>query len=133
MKRLFVDTGAWYALVDREDPYHERAKSFYEKNRLLFVTTNFVFDEAVTLIMNRLGWRIAAQFGAGLKESRLVGLSPVLDIDEDRAWEVFLRYKDAGFSYTDCTSFSVMDRLKVDTVFGFDSHFRVKGFHVTPE
>jgi len=133
VKSLFVDTGAWYALIDNKDPYHKRAKKFYEKNNLPFVTTNFIFDETITLMTNRLGWGITARFGSGLKESRLVNITPVLVIDEDRAWEIFLQYKDAGFSYTDCNSFAVMERLKIDTVFGFDGHFRIKEFQVLPE
>ena len=133
MKSLFVDTGAWYALIDNKDPYHKRARKFYEKNNLPFVTTNFIFDETITLMTNRLGWGIAARFGSGLKESRLVNITPVLDIDEDRTWEIFLQYKDAGFSYTDCTSFAVMERLKISAVFGFDGHFREREFQVLPE
>jgi uncharacterized protein len=132
VKSLFVDTGAWYALIDSKDPYHKKAKKFYEKNDLPFVTTNFIFDETITLIANRLSWGIAAEFGEGLKESRLVAISPVLDIDEDSAWNIFLKHKDAGFSYTDCTSFAVMERLKIHAVFGFDGHFCVKGFQVLP-
>ena len=133
MKSLFVDTGAWYALIDNKDPYHKRAKRFYENNSLPFVTTNFIFDETITLMTNKLGWGMAARFGSGLRESRLVNITPVLDKDEDRTWEIFLQYKDAGFTYTDCTSFAVMERLKISAVFGFDGHFCVKEFQVLPE
>lgn len=128
MKRIFVDTGAWYALVDRKDPYHTRAKAFFDNNAIPFITTNFVFDEAVTLIMNRLGWSVAAAFGEGLKKSSFATIAVVTDGDEEKAWEIFLKYKDAGFSYTDCTSFAVMRRLKIDTAFAFDEHFKILGF-----
>ena len=43
--------------------------------------------------------------------------------DESKAWEIFVRYEDKGFSFTDCTSFAIMERLKIDTVFVFDDHF----------
>ena len=108
MKRLFVDTGAWYAVVDKKDPDHNNAEYFLKNNKIPLVTTNFIFDETVTLLMSRLGWSIAKDFGQRLKNSSFVSLIIVKDEDEEKAWEIFLKYKDNNFSYTDCTSFAVM-------------------------
>jgi len=36
---------------------------------------------------------------------------------------IFKRYTDKGFSFTDCTSFSIMRSLKPKRVFAFDKHF----------
>jgi len=132
MKRLFVDTGAWYALVDKSDPDHKEAVSFMEKNKIPLLTTNFVFDETVTLLRSRLGWSVAKEFGQKLKDSRFASLIAVKDEDEGRAWEIFLKYKDKDFSYTDCASFAVMERLKMDAVFTFDSHFKTMKFNAMP-
>jgi predicted nucleic acid-binding protein len=133
MKRIFVDTGAWYALVDKKDPDHFRAKEFYDRNTIPFITTNFIFDEIITLLMSRLGWKVASEFGDGLKRSSFVSLVAVMDADEEKAWEIFLRYKDIRLSYTDCTSFALMERLKIDTAFTFDEHFKTMKFKVVPE
>ena len=62
MKRLFVDTGAWYAVVDKKDPDHKEAEHFLTNNKIPLLTTNFIFDETITLIRSRLGWRIAKDF-----------------------------------------------------------------------
>lgn len=132
MKRLFVDTGAWYALVDRNDPDHKEAVSFIKNNKIPPLTTNFVFDEAVTLLRSRIGWNVAKEFGQRLKDSRFVSLISVKDEDEEKAWEIFLKYKDKDFSYTDCTSFAVMQRLKIDVAFTFDSHFQTMKFLAMP-
>ena len=70
MKRLFVDTGAWYALVDKNDPDHKEAVSFIRNNKIPLLTTNFVFDETITLLRSRLGWSVAKEFGQRLKDSR---------------------------------------------------------------
>ena len=75
MKRLFVDTGAWYALIDRNDPDHKNAADFFRSNKTPLITTNFIFDETVTLLRSRLGWGIAADFGKKLKDSGFVTLS----------------------------------------------------------
>ena len=132
MKRLFVDTGAWYALVDKNDPDHKSAEHFLRNNKIPLLTTNFVFDETITLIRSRLGWNISKEFGQRLKDSRFVSLIAVKDEDEEKAWEIFLKYKDKDFSYTDCTSFAVMERLKLDAAFSFDSHFQTMKFQVMP-
>lgn len=132
MKRLFVDTGAWYAVVDKKDPDHSQAEQFLRNNKIPLLTTNFVFDETITLIRSRLGWNAAKEFGERLKKSGFVSIVAVRDEDEEKAWEIFLKYKDKDFSYTDCTSFAVMERLRIDTAFSFDSHFKTIGFQVAP-
>ncbi len=113
MRRLFVDTGAWYAIVDRKDPDHNNAAAYIKANRIPLITTNFVFDETVTLLRRRLGWGIARDFGKKLRSSGFVSLAPVNNDDEETAWDIFLKYKDKNFSYTDCTSFAFMKRLKM--------------------
>lgn len=132
MKRIFVDTGAWYAIVDKKDPDHKQAEAFLRNNKSPIVTTNFIFDETVTLLRSRLGWDVAKGFGQNLKNSSLVSMVAVKDEDEERAWQIFLKYKDQDFSFTDCTSFAVMERLKLDTAFSFDSHFEAMKFQRVP-
>lgn len=133
MKQVFVDSGGWYAVADRRDPDHAVAVSFLKGNPLPLVTSNFVFDESVTLIRSRMGWEVAADFGRKLLSNRLVSIVGVRSEDEERAWEIFLKYKDQAFSYTDCTSFAVMERLKIDTAFAFDEHFKTMKYHVMPD
>jgi len=132
MNRLFVDTGAWYALIDKKDPDHFIAKKFFDSNNTPLITTNFIFDETSTLLMSRLNWDIACKFGEKLKDSKFVSLASITDDDEIIAWEIFREYKEAGFSYTDCTSYAFMGRLKIDTAFTFDAHFKTMKFKVVP-
>ena len=61
-----------------------------------------------------------------------MSLAVVKDIDEEKAWEIFLKFKDKEFSYTDCTSFALMQRLQIDTAYSFDSHFKIMKFQVLP-
>lgn len=132
MRRVFVDTGAWYALVDGNDPDHPAARRFFETNRLPLVTTNFVFDETVTLLRRRLGWSVACEFGLGLRGSGLAAVAYVTVEDEDAAWTIFRKFGDKDFSYTDCTSFAVMERLRLRTAFAFDRHFAAMEYQVEP-
>ncbi len=42
------------------------------------------------------------------------------------------RYKDKEISLTDCVSFELMERLRLDTAFAFDADFRDCGFRMLP-
>ncbi len=47
--------------------------------------------------------------------------------DEEKAGEIIRRYTYKSFSYTDATSFVVMERLGIKEAFAFDPHFRQYG------
>lgn len=132
MNEIFVDTSAWYAIVDKDDSDHAAAVAFHSSNTIPLITTNAVFSETITLIRYRIGHDAASIFGQKLKESSFVRLLPVTSKDEERAWEIFIKYRDQDFSFADCTSFAVMQRLKIGTVFTFDRHFSVMKFGVMP-
>ncbi|MGQ0544029.1 MAG: type II toxin-antitoxin system VapC family toxin [Betaproteobacteria bacterium] len=132
MIRFLVDTGAWYAFADREDPDHHAVAQCLEDRSGRLITSNFIFDESVTLIRHRLGFAAARGFGESLLASSPARLLAITRGDEARAWEIFLRYRDKSFSYTDCTSFVLMRRLGVDTAVTLDRDFRSFGFTCLP-
>ena len=43
--------------------------------------------------------------------------------DEERAREIINTYEDKAFSYTDATTFAVIERLGIKSTFTFDEHF----------
>lgn len=132
MIRFLVDTGAWYAFADREDPDHQAVAQCLEDRSGRLITSSFIFDESVTLIRHRLGFAAARGFGEALLASMPARLLAITRGDEARAWELFLRYRDKSFSYTDCTSFALMRRLGVDTAVTLDRDFRSFGFTCLP-
>lgn len=124
---LFVDTSAWYALLDRNDRNHVAAVRFVQQSALPFVTSTYILDETVTLLKRHLGHATAARFGDRLWSEEVARLVRVSSEDELRAWAIFRRYDDKGFSYTDGTSFALMERLQLDSAFAFDAHFEQYG------
>lgn len=124
MPRIFIDTSAWYALLDKTDSFHASATGSYRSIAHPLVTTNYVADEIITLAKNRLGYKIAVEIGRNLWNEEVATLINVTSSDEKKAWEIFVRHQDKGFSFTDCTSFAVMERLGIIEVFAFDEHFR---------
>ncbi len=99
-RAVFVDTSAWYAYLNRADPDHTAVANFLEGFSGQLVTSNYVFDELITLVRMRMGHK------------------------QDRS--------DKTYSFTDCTSFVVMRRLKLTSVLATDKHFRQEGFSVYP-
>ena len=127
-----MDTGAWYALVDADDPDHGRLAPCFREHRGRLITSNFVFDEAITLTRYRLGWPVASRLGAQLRTGQVALVERVTSIDEDAAWAIFSSYRDKSFSFTDCTSFVVMRELKLQEVLTTDHHFSQAGFLTLP-
>lgn len=123
LRFIFTDTSAWYAIIDRNDVNHTAALQFIEKLDRPLLTSNFIIDEILTLIKNRLGYDLAVDLGQKLWNQEIAKVSRVTEKDEQAAWKIFVQYRDKGFSFTDCTSFVLMDRLKVNTAFTFDDHF----------
>ena len=49
------------------------------------------------------------------------------------AWELFVRYADQRFSFTDCTSFALMRAIGIAEAFTFDRRdYAAAGFGVLP-
>lgn len=132
MKKIFVDTGAWYALIDRRDPNHDRVVPVFEEFKSRLVTSNFVVDETLTLLRYRLGWQIAYTFGEKVRSNTLAHTIRIQSADEQSAWDIFVRYQDHSFSFTDCTSFAVVERAKITVSLALDDDFRSYGLHCLP-
>jgi len=129
---IFADTSGWYALVDESDPDHPRARHWFKQNRLPLITTDYILDEVLTLIRTSLEHRKAVEFGEKLLASRLAQLISVTKEDKERAWAIFQRYDDKVLSFTDCTSFAVMERLEIDTAFTVDHDFEALRYIMVP-
>ncbi|MBI5190832.1 MAG: type II toxin-antitoxin system VapC family toxin [Nitrospirae bacterium] len=132
MKRIFVDTSGWYALLDGDDPNHSAATAWFKENKYPLITCNHVFSETLTLVKYRLGHEQAETFGGKLRVSRSVLLYRVEAEEEEAAWALFTKYSDKQFSFVDCISFAVMHSLKVKDALAFDKHFRQAGFNMVP-
>ena len=124
--KVFVDTGAFIALADADDENHKAAAAFYRNAKergMRFVTTNFVVCETLNYLRARISHNIAVLFRENLKKSGFIEIVTVTSSIEDAAFTIFKRYTDKDFSFTDCTSFSIMRSLKLKSTFAFDKHF----------
>lgn len=138
MSRVFADTWAWYALAEAADSDPTVAQLANEEllnDGTTFVIANLVLAETITLIRYYLHHSAAVRFWYTLWqliENGLVELIRIDEIHETAAWEIFEKYADQTFSYTDCTSFAVMRALDLRRAFTGDQHFATMGFALVP-
>lgn len=132
MKLVFADTGAFYALVDRRDPAHERACAYYENRDGVLLTTDFVFAETMSLVTKRVGKHPAVALGRGILESPSVRIEEPSPEVREAAWKLFSTQPDKDWDLVDCISFALMEAFGTREVFGFDRHFAQRGFRLLP-
>jgi len=133
--QLFADTGAWLAYLDQGDALHNAARSALaslQGQRVTFFTSDYVVDETITAILTRAGHRFAVVFGNWVQSEHRVRIVKVDDDLWQAAWQLFKRHDDKAFSFTDCTSFVIMQRQGLVDVFSFDHHFEQMGFRLWP-
>lgn len=132
MDRVFVDTSAWFAYANRKDPDHAAVSKVFRESGDRITTSNFIFDETLSLCRYRLGHGAATKIGAVLLDTDTVDLIRITPEDEQTAWTLFCQRQDQRYSFTDCTSFSLMRRLGIGTALALDDDFRIEGLQVVP-
>ena len=133
MQFLFVDTQGWVALSNKRDSFHQKAltvKKTSIKQGKKFITSNYVLDETYTLILLRIGHKEAIKFGEIVHRSPIIQVVHVTEKIEKEAWQLFKKYSDKKFSFTDCTSFIIMNQYCLYEAFTNDHHFEQIGFKI---
>ena len=128
MKGVFVDTGGWFAAVAKRDHDHHSAAAFLRNWRGKLLTTDYVLDETLTLIRARIDHDTAIRFLESFQASPSIELVFVAESDFHNAADLFSKRSDKQWSFTDCTSFTVMERLGLRQALAFDAHFAQAGF-----
>ncbi len=124
---IFVDTSAWYASVMPSDPNHVAAAGWLKANQEPLLTTDFVIDETLTLLKSRGHFRRALAVGSELFQGRRTTVRYLTEAEIQAAWQVFQRFADKDWSFTDCSSKVIIEQLSLTTAFAFDQHFRQFG------
>lgn len=120
---IFVDTGAWIARFYPADQHHNKALAWFRQNRQVLVTTDYIVDEALTLLKARGQLRRAVELGGLFFGGKLTRLYYLTEDDILAGWEVFRTYTDKEWSFPDCTSKVVIERLGLTHALSFDQHF----------
>jgi len=137
LSKVFVDTGAFIALLDKRDGFHEAAKAFYlsVSKRASLVTTLLIVAEAYTWLRYHGDFNLALRFLQAVEKASESGILTVIYPDTaicEKGRAVLEKYRDQKLSYTDAVSFAMIETLQISDVFGFDSHFYVVKCNLHP-
>lgn len=127
---IFIDTSFFFALFSARDRHHQDAletlapfKRERRQPKELFLTTNHVVFETITLAQRRGGHSLAVAVGEALLGRKLAQIHQATADEEKAAFEYLRKFDDQEFSAVDCLSFVVMERLGIREALAFDRHF----------
>jgi predicted nucleic acid-binding protein len=129
--KIFVDTSAFYALLDRSEENHKAAAALWPNLldiNITLLTTNYVVSETTALLQNRIGFE-----AANLWWKDILGTLDVLWIDSEtheRGFALWLNLGRRGLSCFDCVSFVTMYQHEIEKAFCFKPHFTDHGFEL---
>ena len=125
---VFVDTGVWYSAILAKAESHTVCDGLLEAAAGRLLTTDYVIDELVTLMIARGHRDAALGYVPRLLDGNTCQLHHVDETDFAAAWRIVQQFADKRWSFTDCTSYAVMQRLGVREALSLDDHFRQFGF-----
>ena len=133
---IFVDSGAWIALLNQRDQYHDDAVVIYrglKQQGARLLTTDYVIDETATWLKYRANHQVAVQFLELVESVEKTDVLTITEIDKtlfQEAKKLFRQYDSAKLSFTDCTSFAVCQKHNISETYAFDEHFAMMGITV---
>jgi predicted nucleic acid-binding protein len=130
---VFIDTSAFYAILDRDDVNHAPASNAWRRllrDEHTLLTTNYVLLETCALLQSRLG--IPALRAFHLDVVPLLQVDWVSEERHNSGVEAALAASRKRLSVVDCIAFQTMRENGVQTVFCFGRHFAEQGFAVLP-
>lgn len=133
LSAVFVDTSAWYPLVDAGHPDHAGLSAVLRSRvarGVRVVTTNLVVAETHALLMRRVGIDVARTFAktVRLPPNVVAYATPERESEAMTGW--LERYSDQDFSLTDAVSFVVMKESGIEEALALDHHFVTAGFRL---
>lgn len=131
MRSVFADTFYWIALLNPEDPDHDRVTAFdLSLERPALVTTEEVLTEFLTYFSGRgtLFRRKAAAVAYALEDDPDVRLLPQTSESFSAGLRLYAERPDKEYSLTDCISIASMKAEGMTECATGDRHFEQEGF-----
>ena len=125
---LFIDTSYFLALINSRDKYHQAAKDLAK-----LITPPFITSDAILFELgNALAKPPHRHLGiATLHQIRMDPQIEVMQIEPEILAETIALFQsrpDKAWGLTDCSSFVIMQRRKLNEALTTDKHFEQAGF-----
>ena len=130
---IFLDTGFYYALLSKKDKNYKRAhailKEVAEGLYGRICTSNFVFDESMTLINVRTNGHRTDLLEK--MSSLFLGTESIAEmVAVENQWlqeivylQIKITKKGNAISFTDCSNIILCQRRLLTKIVSFDSHY----------
>lgn len=122
---ILVDTGALYALADRQDAHHRDAEAYFRgaHEREVLAVPASVVVEAALFLEARLGTHAARALWDDIG-GEVFYLLPITHNTLVTARRIDRKYADANLGLVDCTCLALCEEHHIGTVFTYDRrHF----------
>ncbi|MBM3241956.1 type II toxin-antitoxin system VapC family toxin [Candidatus Poribacteria bacterium] len=139
MELIFLDTSFLVAYYNADDVNHTDARKLVremEGTKISFLTSDYIFDETLTILLVRAGKEKAIKVCNTLLKDIEAGDIKWMRVNEEvfrKSTEIFTRFVDKKWSFTDCTSYILMKDSGIKKGASFDEHFRQFGFETLPQ
>lgn len=133
---VFVDTQAYVALANLDDPSHDRAVEVTAQLRhtqARLVTTRAILIEVGNFFRQVSSRKCAIRIIEAALEDHEAGLLEIVSIDDDlwqKGWQLFTDRPDKDWGLTDCLSFALMRNRGMQAAFTCDHHYEQAGFQL---
>ena len=129
---ILIDTGFFVALGNKDDAHHEHADELLEdllKGKWgTRITTDYILDEAITLVRRRLkNHKIAVEIGRMIINSKYINMVKVEKNMIEKAFESYEKYQDKDLSFTDWTSYHLIKQKSLGGIISTDHDFEKVG------
>lgn len=128
---VFADTSFFFALAAKRDTAHEAAIKILGqllRDQRGLVTTDYILDETLTLTKARTNATVSLALLERIEKSKAIRLTQISFEQLESAKTYFRKHSDHAYSFTDCTSFVVMEELRLTEALTTDRHFLEAGF-----
>ena len=135
--KFFADTSFFAAYYDQSDQYNLQAeklvKKFFQRHPQI-ITSDYIYTETLTLLLKShpfYGYHRSKLFDHHVIESNTFDMIFISDYLFKKAREIFFSFnKDKVWSFTDCTSFALMEDYGLKDALTFDKNFSQRGFKI---
>ena len=133
---VMIDTGAFMAYRNIKDVHNKNADGLIRRALKgefgSIYTTDYIYDEALTLAVVRTGNKNVAEDISDVIMSPRIEMIIIDKIIMGQAKTIFFKFFNERISFTDATTMTVMQQMNIEKIITFDTHFKGM-FHVLGE
>ena len=126
---ILIDTGYMVAFFNKKDKHYREAREtikqiLEDSPQIKFIYSDYIFDEFVTLMKKeKIFIEKIKKAGENILKSNIWKMFQIDGNIFSKTWEMIKKYDDKEWSFTDASSFVLMEELGIRYYLAYDGHF----------